>query len=449
MIRARLAVLLVSTALSTAAHAAILPATPSTVWTVTNGAATGDTVQLGAGTYALDLWNIKKAGEVIVTPAPGVAPVVTEVNASGSSNLTFRGIAVTMPAGAQYGIQAWQVSHVNFDSMTVTGPSCTTISGVGVSFRNLAPGAAVTLTNSLITCVGAGVGLTDADGVTVDHNTLHDIQTDGIIGGGVSNSVISNNTEHDFHTAGGGHPDFIQFFNDGSTTPPYLTSNVTIANNLFYRGNGDLVQGIFIEDGDRFTIRDNVGYGTAYNGIALARTTNATITHNYLQSLAFTGPPPGQGEPDMGTWMMVRQQANNIAFTRNATPALIIGVSGEPQPTNVVPATPPGDSTITAPAAPGDLTQYNAWVAKTGAPAGPTGPAPPTPNPPACDCVALTTKVATLTAQNATLTATNTTLQGQVTTLTNALTLATKQLNASKSQASQAIQILATPLPTK
>jgi hypothetical protein len=59
MIRAPLAALLVSTALSSAAYAVDLPATPANVWTVVNGAVGADRVLLASGAYDLRLMPIR------------------------------------------------------------------------------------------------------------------------------------------------------------------------------------------------------------------------------------------------------------------------------------------------------------------------------------------------------------------------------------------------------
>jgi hypothetical protein len=325
----------------------------------------GDHVQLSSGTYALDLWYIVKTGEVVVEPAPGANVTVTEINANASAFLTFRNLHVVMPsATAQYGVQAWTGAHnITLDGLTITGNSCATLAGVGVHFRSLNAGANMKLINSTLSCLGSGVGLTSVDGVTIDHNTIHDVQTDGILGTGVSNSTVSNNTEYSFHTAGGGHPDFIQFADDVTDTPRFASKNVSIFGNLLYRGEGDLVQGIFVEDGDTWNVHDNQIYGTMPNGISFARSTNVTITHNYLQPLLYTAAkrPPGLGEPDTGTKIVVRQQANNVAITNNAASAVNVGTraDGAAQPANVTQS----GTTITAAASPGDLTRYNAWLA--------------------------------------------------------------------------------------
>jgi hypothetical protein len=341
------------------AHAATLSATDSnSAYTQTAAAQPGDHVQLQSGTYALDLWSIRKTGEVVIEPAPGATVVATEINADGSSFLTFRGITVNMLATTQYGVDAQQATNIVFDGLTVKGPDCTTFSGVGAWFRGLPAGSNVVLKNSKLSCLGAGVGALDSDGLSILNNDIRAIQTDGMILTGVTNVLVRGNTGSNFHTAGGGHPDFIQWANsyDG-----VQSGNIIIDGNRFERMNGDLVQGIFGEDAKVVTITNNVLIGTMYHGISAARTQQLTIADNYVQPLLYTAanPPPGQGEADMGDWIMVRQEADAVTLTCNAAPSVIVGVAGEPQPTNVTQT----GTVKTAAAAPGDYSGLAAFQA--------------------------------------------------------------------------------------
>jgi hypothetical protein len=359
------------------AHAATLTATDSnSAYTQAVAAQPGDHVQLQSGTYALDLWSIRKAGEVVIEPAPGATVVASEINADGSSFLTFRGIAVNMLATTQYGVDAQQATNIVFDGLTVKGPDCTTFSGVGAWFRGLPAGSNVILKNSKLSCLGAGVGALDSDGFSILNNDIQAIQTDGMILTGVTNVLVRGNTGSNFHTAGGGHPDFIQWANsyDG-----VQSGNIIIDGNRFERMNGDLVQGVFGEDAKVVTITNNVLIGTMYHGISAARTQQLTIGDNYVQPLLYTAanPPPGQGEADMGDWIMVRQEADTVTLTCNAAPSVIVGVAGEPQPTNVTQT----GTVKTAAAAPGDYSGLAAFQASAcykagGVPAPSPAPAP-------------------------------------------------------------------------
>lgn len=305
----------------------------------------GDVVQLQSGTYKLDLLSLKKAGEVVIMPAPGANVIATEINVDNSAFLTFRGITVVTTPKVQYALEAEGVQNITFDGLKVRGPDCTKLGGVGAWFRQLPKGSNVVLKNSKFSCLGSGIGGLDVDGLTIDGNDFQAIQTDGIIMTGVTNVVVRNNTASNFHTAGGGHPDFIQFANG----PNGSSAHVTITGNHYDRGSGDPIQGIFVEDGSDFTITGNVLQGTMYNGVSLARTKGAVIANNFLQAY-----------PDMTTWIMARQESDGITITNNAAPSVVVGVPNEARPTNVKQQ----NNTKTRPAARGDNKQYDAWRAK-------------------------------------------------------------------------------------
>jgi parallel beta-helix repeat protein len=332
-------------ACSPAAAATLTAKDDASAQMLVQGAHAGDVVQLQSGTYRLDLQNLKKAGEVVITPAPGANVVATVVNVDGSAFLTVRGITVNMTPKTQYGLEAQGAQNITFDGMKVRGPDCAKLSGVGAWFRGLPKGANVVLKNSKFSCLASAMGGVELSGLTIDGNDLQAIQTDGIILLGVSDIVIRNNTASNFHTAGGGHPDFIQFANYGSTP----TSHVTITGNHYDRGSGDPIQGVFVEDGTDFTISGNVMQGTMYHGISVARTKGVVITNNFLQAY-----------PDMTTWIMVREETDGATVADNASPSVVVGVPNERQPTHVKQQ----NNAKTQPAGHGDDKQYKAWLAK-------------------------------------------------------------------------------------
>jgi hypothetical protein len=351
--------LAIASALACSAHAATLIASTSDqAWAQATAAQPGDHVQLQSGTYRLDLWAIKKTGEVVIEPAPGATVVATEINADGSAFLTFRNIPVnfTPSPGTSYAVDVQQATNITLDGLKVSGSDCVTLNGVGAWFRGLPAGSNVVLKNSTFKCLGAGIGVYTSDGLSIIGNDLQAIQTDGMILTGATNVLIRGNTGSSFHTAGGGHPDFIQWANNADQA----SAHITIDGNRFERGQGDLVQGVFGEDATDVTIANNILIGTMYHGISAARTQQLTVADNYVQPLLYTAanPPPGQGEADMGDWIMVRMEADHVTLTCNAAPSVIVGVPSDGvMPTNVTQT----GTTITHGAAPGDYSGLIAW----------------------------------------------------------------------------------------
>lgn len=413
------------------ALAATIHATPANVWGQLHDAAQpGDTVQLDSGTYDLSMWAVVKAAPgITVTPAPGAQVVANVLAVDGSQNVTYKGITVQMLPTTQYGVQAVGAAtrNVVFDGLTVQGASCTTLGGVGAWFRSLAPGSAVVLKNSKFSCLGSAIGAYSLDGLTLLGNDLQQIQTDGIIATGVTNLLVKGNTGGNFHTAGGGHPDFIQFADNSEQA----SAHVVIDGNRFERGAGDLVQGVFGEDGTDVQIVNNVLIGTMYNGIEAARTKTLLLDHNYQQALALPD--------DLGSWIGVRQEAADVTLTCNSASAFQIGVSGEAQPA----ITLNSGNVLNTRAAPGDYSQLLAFQA---APclgsSGSTALPPPVPIvttapdalQPALD--AANAQITTLTNKLATDDASLAAAQAQVTTLTAQVASLQSQLTSVKAQLS-------------
>src|SRR3546814_7169738 len=73
-------------------------------------------------------------------------------------------------------------------------------------------------------------------------NSFHTMRSDGVRGGGTNDVVISNNYFTDFHPVGADHPDAIQLWTTNTTES---ARNISITGNVFERGDGDIIQGIF------------------------------------------------------------------------------------------------------------------------------------------------------------------------------------------------------------
>jgi hypothetical protein len=403
---------------------------------------------MASGDYDLRLWNMPKTGPVVITPAAGAVVTAVAIAAGGSSFLQFVGPIHVNPTGVnpfQYGIDVEGGGHdIVIDGAIIRGPDCAALKGVGAWFRSLPPGSSVTIKNATFTCLGSGLGALDVDGLTIDHNAIDTVQTDGMILTGVVNVVISNNTGTNWNNAGGGHPDFIQFASSAATA----TAHVKIIGNTYNRGPATQAQNIFIEDGSDFLIQGNASFGAAYYGWAWRALTDS----DGLQQLR----PATDRRP--ASYDLIRQQAARVQFIAEAVSGIAVGVPNEVQPTAVTvngvsvgasPATVPGTPAI-APAAPGDLTQFNKWkAAPNPCPGDATSPAPPpvvTPPPltsppevqdplqPALD--AATAQITTLTNKLQVEDASLTAAQGQVTTLTASIASLKTQLAAAQTSAS-------------
>src|SRR3546814_20805373 len=83
-----------------------------------------------------------------------------------------------------------------------------------------------------------------SDLVTVSGNSFHTMRSDGVRGGGTNDVVISNNYFTDFHPVGADHPDAIQLWTTNTTES---ARNISITGHVFERGDGDIIQTLFLQ----------------------------------------------------------------------------------------------------------------------------------------------------------------------------------------------------------
>ena len=304
------------------------------------GAHAGDTILLAAGTYSpISLNNLHYDGVVTIQSADSShQAVLTGLTLKGSSGLAFNSMNMTTAAGTA--VTVVSSSSIAFSGLTVYGTTGVD-QGVGFLVRS---SSGVSVTGSDFSRIGSGVGHIEDNGLTVSGNTFHNLKTDGVYGGGSSHVVVSDNSFTDFHPAPGDHPDAIQFWGGSHGTHG---SDITISDNVITRGDGDVIQGIFLESSDNITITGNALTGTMYNGIALSTSSNAVIEDNFVQ-----------GFLDMGSRIITRGASSNVTVTHNTVEQVVnYQDNGTPNPNYVE-----SDNTIIPGTAANDLSAVNAWL---------------------------------------------------------------------------------------
>ena len=105
----------------------------------------------------------------------------------------------------------------------------------------------VTVENNEIRTFLRGIIVDSSSNINILDNDIHSIRSDGMDYVMVKNLLIEGNNLHDFRGAPGSpdHPDFIQFWTSGATTP---TTDVTIRNNVLNIGQGSWTQSIFMRN---------------------------------------------------------------------------------------------------------------------------------------------------------------------------------------------------------
>ena len=137
-----------------------------------------------------------------------------------------------------------------------------------------------------------GVAHRGVDGFEVSDCTFSDMRIDAIRGGGSARVLVARNRASNFFpiaTGGAGdHPDFIQFWPLHGYTD---NDDITVVDNVFTRGDGLPVQGVFIRGEypdrppfGRVTVCGNRIEGGLRNGIAVSGASGGEIRDNCVIS---------------------------------------------------------------------------------------------------------------------------------------------------------------------
>lgn len=267
----------------------------------------GDTIALKPGNYGtIALSGVNFSSAVTITSTdPAREAVVSGINLSSSSGLTFKNLEVTMEAKTGYAVTVGNSSNIVFDNLDVHGKAVG--DGNGAMVRN---SNNVTIQNSEFSDIGTGISHIDSNNVLIKNNSIHDLQADAIHGGGTSNITIAGNQFTNFFPAAGDHPDAIQFW---TTYTKASASNIVVKDNVFVRGTGEPAQGIFMGNEwslnyKNVTITGNAIIGGMYNGIAVTMADGVKISGNLVE-----------GYRDMNSWISVSKSTGVAVDNNEAT----------------------------------------------------------------------------------------------------------------------------------
>ncbi len=277
----------------------------------------GDTIALAPGTYSsVAISNLKIIGDVNITSKdPGSPAVITDLAIKASSGLNFSNIefAANWDVGGTP-LEVISSKDIHFDNINVHGSLDSNPSN-DANAMLIRSSSDVSVSNSEFHELANGIAHLDSNGLTISGNTFHDMRMDGIRGGGSSNVTITKNFFTDFYREDGDHPDAIQFWNSNTTTSAH---DITVSENVFARGDGGPIQGIFITTQIsslpylNVKITDNVMVGAMYNGIALKGAQGAVVSGNTVV-----------GAADMNSRISI-EAASGVTFTNNFAPQYII-----------------------------------------------------------------------------------------------------------------------------
>lgn len=276
------------------------------LWAAIKSAHAGDTILMAPGAYAalrLDGANI--AGVTIKSLDPTHPAVIAGMNITSSSGLTFSNIQMTVDPNNGFAVMLGSDQNMAFDHVDMHGAAVG--NGSAIMVRN---STGVAVTNSDIHDLGTGINHLNSSQLVFSNNSIHNIEADGIRGGGSSNVTISGNQFTNFYPLAADHPDAIQFWTTGTST---ATHDLTITNNVFVRGQGAAVQGIFVGNENQITyqnvaITGNAIIGGLYQGIAITQGNNVSIANNLVE-----------GYTDINSWISIAKSTNSTLVNNDST----------------------------------------------------------------------------------------------------------------------------------
>jgi nitrous oxidase accessory protein NosD len=266
----------------------------------------GDTILLSPGNYPVMRLRGKKftKGVTIASANPAHPAVVAGIYLQESSGMNFRGLDVTVDPRIGIAVNLSEDSNVRVEGLDIYDASHR---GMGVMVRDCTN---VSVEKSNIHDITVGIQHLDNHHLLIANNNIHDAHGDGIKGGGSSFVTITGNHFTNFSMEPGDHPDAIQFWTVNIKEP---THDLVITDNVYVRGDGVHVQGIFLGNEtntpyENVTITGNAIIGGMYHGISVYVADNVQITNNLVQ-----------GYSDMTSWIMLNHTTNSTVSDNKST----------------------------------------------------------------------------------------------------------------------------------
>ncbi len=309
----------------------------------------GETIRMKGGDYGhLDLkaayHNLTYDSPVTITSDnPDDPAIVSEMRLNGASNITFENITFkSYYTASPLWYEPFVVrnsENITFNSALFEGTPAKDVSetedGTGrakglyvESSNNIA------VTNSQFAMWYRGMVFSDVENLTVAHNEVHSIRSDGMNFSGVRDVLIESNYIHDFKTvsSSGDHADMIQIINLGNST----SEDITIRGNIFDIGQGNTVQTLFMRNQyvdqtgaglqnfyQNVIIEENIILNGHAHGITVGETNNLVVRNNTVLSIEKDNP-----EFSSAPYITVAEDSNNVVINSNVSSA-ISGYTGQ------------------------------------------------------------------------------------------------------------------------
>jgi hypothetical protein len=275
---------------------------------------TGGKILLAPGYYGQQrIEGVQIAdGQLVVASADPKRPAIIEfLNIRNSRGLTFRELEVGMEAGGGQGIRVTASANIRLENLDIHGvlDGDPTSDGTGVLFEKSTD---VAIIGSKLHDLTSGVGHNSTNGLTISDNDFRLLRVDGIAGTDSNDVLISGNRFTDFYPLPADHADVVQFWQTSGNP----TINITVTDNIFVRGAGAKVQGIFMTAStggyQNMVISGNAIVGGMYHGITVAKVSKLEISDNLVL-----------GYQDLISWILV-QDCSDAVLANNQSTAITV-----------------------------------------------------------------------------------------------------------------------------
>ena len=260
--------------------------------TALSSAHAGDIIALAPGVYSnVSIYNIHFSSPVTITSKDPAHPAtILGLTVNQSSGLYLAHLQIgPVSATPSWAASVANSSNIAFSKIDFAG-STAVLPSAGPSGLLVQSSSVVAIQNSYFHDLNTGISEIGNHGVVISGNAFDHIGTDGVDNGGSSYVTIKNNNFTEFeNTVGTLHPDAIQFWTTNTTASAH---DIAVTGNVFDRGAGSAVEGIFMHDGSgalpfkNITISDNLILGSQWNGICLDDAGSVTVTNNTVATWA-------------------------------------------------------------------------------------------------------------------------------------------------------------------
>ncbi|MES3036785.1 MAG: right-handed parallel beta-helix repeat-containing protein [Bdellovibrionota bacterium] len=268
----------------------------------------GDGILLAPGNYErIDVKNMQFADKVIIASKDPQNPAnVRAVSINGSKNVIIRYVSVH-PYTDGSGIYIAGSDNIVIERLYVHGDMDGSPENDGAGM-NSSTNTNLVVRNCEFRELKTGLSTQRGNNILFTKNYFHEISIDAMQVYWTSNITISKNYIADMITWNQAHKDGIQFFTSGQTTS---AKNITITDNVFVRGKGQTVQGIFMgnESGvayENVVISRNALIGPSWHGITIVIVNGLTMEDNLVQ--AYT---------DYQSWIKIGDTWGNMNIKNN------------------------------------------------------------------------------------------------------------------------------------